>query len=86
MFHLEEEAAGPRVYVRPKESIHIPLKYQSFLCDNTMALQVELGPEVDAYGTARKYSFITMKTMFDDLFRKHHNTCSPLEFFKFKFF
>ncbi|XP_045912441.1 nephrocystin-4 isoform X1 [Micropterus dolomieu] len=37
MFHLEEGA--PRVYLRPKESIHIPLKYQSFLCDYTMALQ-----------------------------------------------
>ncbi|XP_038579550.1 nephrocystin-4 isoform X3 [Micropterus salmoides] len=37
MFHLEEGA--PRVYLRPKESIHIPLKYQSFLCDHTMALQ-----------------------------------------------
>uniref|UniRef100_UPI003AAF1E02 nephrocystin-4 n=1 Tax=Centroberyx gerrardi TaxID=166262 RepID=UPI003AAF1E02 len=39
MFHLEEGVPGPRVYLRPKESIHIPLKYQSFLCDHTMALQ-----------------------------------------------
>ncbi|XP_041859708.1 nephrocystin-4 isoform X2 [Melanotaenia boesemani] len=39
MFHMEEGAPGPRVYLRPKESIHIPLKYQSFLCDHTMALQ-----------------------------------------------
>ncbi|XP_068996767.1 nephrocystin-4 isoform X2 [Embiotoca jacksoni] len=39
MFHLEDGAPGPRVYLRPKESIHIPLKYQSFLCDHTMALQ-----------------------------------------------
>ncbi|KAK9515632.1 hypothetical protein VZT92_026260 [Zoarces viviparus] len=39
MFHLEEGAPGPRVYLRPKESLHIPLKYQSFLCDHTMALQ-----------------------------------------------
>ncbi|KAM9350369.1 nephrocystin-4 [Symphorus nematophorus] len=39
MFHLEEGTPGPRVYLRPKESIHIPLKYQSFLCDHTMALQ-----------------------------------------------
>ncbi|XP_065817624.1 nephrocystin-4-like isoform X2 [Labrus bergylta] len=39
MFHLEEDAPGPRVYLRPKESIHIPLKYQSFLCDHTMAIQ-----------------------------------------------
>ncbi|XP_053173093.1 nephrocystin-4 [Scomber japonicus] len=39
MFHLDESAPGPRVYLRPKESIHIPLKYQSFLCDHSMALQ-----------------------------------------------
>ncbi|XP_071331390.1 nephrocystin-4 isoform X2 [Trachinotus anak] len=39
MFHLEDGAPGPRVYLRPKESVHIPLKYQSFLCDHTMALQ-----------------------------------------------
>ncbi|XP_008278421.1 nephrocystin-4 [Stegastes partitus] len=39
MFHLEEGAPGPRVYLRPKETVHIPLKYQSFLCDHTMALQ-----------------------------------------------
>ncbi|XP_062419560.1 nephrocystin-4 isoform X3 [Pungitius pungitius] len=39
MFHLEEGAPGPRVYLRPKESVHIPLKYQSFLCDHAMALQ-----------------------------------------------
>ncbi|XP_070825596.1 nephrocystin-4 [Chaetodon trifascialis] len=39
MFHLEDGTPGPSVYLRPKESIHIPLKYQSFLCDHTMALQ-----------------------------------------------
>ncbi|CAJ1055521.1 nephrocystin-4 [Xyrichtys novacula] len=39
MFHLEEDAPAPRVYLRPKESIHIPLKYQSFRCDRTMAVQ-----------------------------------------------
>ncbi|XP_040008385.1 nephrocystin-4 isoform X2 [Xiphias gladius] len=39
MFHLEESAPGPRVYLRPKESINIPLKYQSFLCDHITALQ-----------------------------------------------
>ncbi|XP_029012170.1 nephrocystin-4 isoform X3 [Betta splendens] len=39
MFHLEDGAAGPRVYLRPKESVYIPLKYQSFLCDHTMAPQ-----------------------------------------------
>uniref|UniRef100_A0A7N6BPE9 Nephrocystin 4 n=1 Tax=Anabas testudineus TaxID=64144 RepID=A0A7N6BPE9_ANATE len=39
MFHLEDGAPGPRVYLRPKESVHIPLKYQSFICDQTLALQ-----------------------------------------------
>lgn len=48
MFHVEEGTPGPRVYLRPKESIHIPLKYQSFRCDHTMALQVQCRPEVDA--------------------------------------
>lgn len=47
MFHLEEGTPGPKVYLRPKESIHIPLKYQSFLCDHTMALQVEWRPYTD---------------------------------------
>ncbi|XP_058498816.1 nephrocystin-4 isoform X1 [Solea solea] len=39
MFRREKDAPGPRVYLRPKESVHIPLKYQSFLCDQTMAPQ-----------------------------------------------
>ncbi|KAK2851127.1 hypothetical protein Q5P01_007403 [Channa striata] len=39
MFQLQEGAPGPRVYLRPKESVHIPLKYQSFLCDHTTSLQ-----------------------------------------------
>lgn len=41
MFHTEEGDPGPRVYLRPKESVHIPLKYQSFHCDHTAAPQVE---------------------------------------------
>lgn len=41
MFHTEEGDPGPKVYLRPKESVHIPLKYQSFRCDHTAALQVE---------------------------------------------
>ncbi|XP_015235683.1 PREDICTED: nephrocystin-4 [Cyprinodon variegatus] len=39
MFHMEEGAPGPKVYLRPKESVHIPLKYQSFLCNHTIAVQ-----------------------------------------------
>ncbi|XP_029994709.1 nephrocystin-4 [Sphaeramia orbicularis] len=43
MFHLDPGAPGPRVYLRPKESVHIPLKYQSFLCEHSTLLQ---GPSV----------------------------------------
>ncbi|KAM3871709.1 nephrocystin-4-like [Diretmus argenteus] len=39
MFRLENGTPGPRVYLRPKESVHIPLKYQTFLCDHSVALQ-----------------------------------------------
>ncbi|XP_051913301.1 nephrocystin-4 isoform X2 [Hippocampus zosterae] len=39
MFHEEEGAPGPKVYLRPKETVHIPLKYQSFLCDHNMTPQ-----------------------------------------------
>uniref|UniRef100_A0A3B3ZMZ2 Nephrocystin 4 n=1 Tax=Periophthalmus magnuspinnatus TaxID=409849 RepID=A0A3B3ZMZ2_9GOBI len=34
MFHLQPGAPGPQVYLRPKESLYIPLKYQSFQCDH----------------------------------------------------
>ncbi|KAM4562311.1 nephrocystin-4 [Odontesthes bonariensis] len=39
MFHVKEDDPVPRVYLRPKESVHIPMKYQSFLCDHTWAHQ-----------------------------------------------
>ncbi|XP_053704783.1 nephrocystin-4 isoform X2 [Synchiropus splendidus] len=39
MFNLEDVSNGPKVYLRPKESLHIPLKYQSFLCDQASGLQ-----------------------------------------------
>ncbi|KAI5610314.1 nephrocystin-4 isoform X2, partial [Silurus asotus] len=31
MFHMKEDSSTPQVYLRPKESVHIPLKYQSFV-------------------------------------------------------
>ncbi|XP_072306312.1 nephrocystin-4 [Eucyclogobius newberryi] len=43
MFHLQPGAPGPQVYLRPKESLHIPLKYQSFQCDPNTAPQ---GPSI----------------------------------------
>ncbi|XP_056158185.1 nephrocystin-4 [Lampris incognitus] len=39
IFHLADGAPGPQVYLRPKESIHIPLKYQTFLKEHSVPLQ-----------------------------------------------
>ncbi|XP_013875853.1 nephrocystin-4 isoform X2 [Austrofundulus limnaeus] len=39
LFRVEEGAPGPQVYLRPKETVHIPLKYQSFTCNHTLAVQ-----------------------------------------------
>ncbi|KAK7135944.1 hypothetical protein R3I94_014570 [Phoxinus phoxinus] len=39
MFHLKESTLTPQVYLRPKESIHIPFKYQTFVCGRTFPLQ-----------------------------------------------
>ncbi|KAK5863241.1 hypothetical protein PBY51_000287 [Eleginops maclovinus] len=66
MFHLEDGAPGPRVYVRPKESLHIPLKYQSFICDHTMALQgPSFLPTVKGSQLAKKNlsNIVTAKTI-----------------------
>ncbi|XP_057716637.1 nephrocystin-4 isoform X2 [Corythoichthys intestinalis] len=43
IFRMEEGSPSPKVYLRAKESVHIPLKYQSFLCDHNMTIQ---GPSV----------------------------------------
>lgn len=59
MFHTEEGDPGPRVYLRPKESVHIPLKYQSFRCDHTAALQVECWGCRDR--RSRRWQLITFK-------------------------
>uniref|UniRef100_A0A672GQF1 Nephrocystin 4 n=1 Tax=Salarias fasciatus TaxID=181472 RepID=A0A672GQF1_SALFA len=40
LFYSEDGAPGPKVYLRPNERVHIPLKYQSFVCDHAMSLQV----------------------------------------------
>ncbi|XP_030641101.1 nephrocystin-4 [Chanos chanos] len=39
MFHLKENTLTPQVYLRPKESVHIPLKYQTFHCDHSLPSQ-----------------------------------------------
>ncbi|KAK7879970.1 hypothetical protein WMY93_033360 [Mugilogobius chulae] len=43
MFHVQPGAPGPQVYLRPKESLHIPLKYQSFECHHSSSAH---GPSV----------------------------------------
>ncbi|XP_067250838.1 nephrocystin-4 isoform X4 [Chanodichthys erythropterus] len=39
MFHLKESTLTPQVYLRPKESVHIPFKYQTFICGHNFPLQ-----------------------------------------------
>ncbi|XP_034151686.1 nephrocystin-4 isoform X2 [Esox lucius] len=39
MFHLREGTLTPQVYLRPKESVHIPFKYQTFVSDHSVAPQ-----------------------------------------------
>uniref|UniRef100_A0A8C2JXE9 Nephrocystin 4 n=1 Tax=Cyprinus carpio TaxID=7962 RepID=A0A8C2JXE9_CYPCA len=39
MFHLKESTLTPQVYLRPKESVHVPFKYQTFICGHTFPLQ-----------------------------------------------
>ncbi|CAL8368982.1 unnamed protein product [Lota lota] len=57
LFLVEEGSPDPRVYLRPRESVHIPLKYQSFVCDHSPPLQ---GPGFPSSGrqedVARKHA------------------------------
>ncbi|XP_072464786.1 nephrocystin-4 isoform X2 [Notamacropus eugenii] len=38
MFHLHENCT-PQLYLRPKETVHIPFKYQTFCLDHTVMMQ-----------------------------------------------
>ncbi|XP_067328913.1 nephrocystin-4 isoform X2 [Anolis sagrei] len=38
MFHLQDNLA-PQVYLRPKETVHIPFKYQAFCMDSSAMMQ-----------------------------------------------
>lgn len=40
MFHMKEDGSTPQVYLRPRESVHIPLKYQSFVSGHALLSQV----------------------------------------------
>ncbi|KAM9475251.1 LOW QUALITY PROTEIN: nephrocystin-4 [Clarias gariepinus] len=39
MFHMKEDGLTPQVYLRPRESVHIPLKYQSFVSGHVLLSQ-----------------------------------------------
>ncbi|KAJ8264966.1 hypothetical protein COCON_G00140650 [Conger conger] len=39
MFHLRENGLAPQVYLRPKESVYIPLKYQTFTSEPAAVAQ-----------------------------------------------
>uniref|UniRef100_A0A8C9WBA9 Nephrocystin 4 n=1 Tax=Scleropages formosus TaxID=113540 RepID=A0A8C9WBA9_SCLFO len=49
MFHLKEGSAGPQVYLRPKETVYVPLKYQTFT--SPRALQVNRRDASPSQGT-----------------------------------
>ncbi|XP_042334258.1 nephrocystin-4 isoform X2 [Sceloporus undulatus] len=51
MFHLQENLA-PQVYLRPKETVHIPFKYQAFCMDSTTMMQQ--GPAELSFGEGQK--------------------------------
>lgn len=42
MFHLPNSLA-PQIYLRPKETVHIPFKYQASCTEQTTQTQVEKG-------------------------------------------
>ncbi|XP_062855133.1 nephrocystin-4 isoform X2 [Trichomycterus rosablanca] len=46
MFHVKENSSTPQVYLRPKESVHIPLKYQTFLSGHVLASEDKSGAEM----------------------------------------
>lgn len=42
MFHLEGNTLRPQVYLRPKETVYIPFKYQTFNADHAVMTQVRM--------------------------------------------
>lgn len=40
MFHLKVDMLDPNVYLRPQETVHVTLKYQTFVSDHSVAPQV----------------------------------------------
>ncbi|KAM5140382.1 nephrocystin-4 [Mantella aurantiaca] len=39
MFHIDQQSAFPQLYLRPKETVYIPFRYQTFSLDQTTMLQ-----------------------------------------------
>ncbi|XP_075695596.1 nephrocystin-4 [Rhinoderma darwinii] len=39
MFHVQQQSDTPQLYLRPKETVYIPFKYQAFYMDHTSLLQ-----------------------------------------------
>ncbi|XP_077469932.1 nephrocystin-4 [Stigmatopora argus] len=66
MFHMEEGSPCPKVYLRAKESVNIPLRYQSFLCDHNMTAQgPSFRPPSKNFNVAKKIlsDFVAAKTI-----------------------
>ncbi|KAJ7306526.1 hypothetical protein JRQ81_009885 [Phrynocephalus forsythii] len=51
MFHLQDNLT-PQVYLRPKEAVHIPFKYQGFSVESTAVMQ--LGPTELTFSEGKK--------------------------------
>ncbi|XP_061701017.1 nephrocystin-4 isoform X2 [Syngnathoides biaculeatus] len=79
MFHLEEGAPGPKVYLRPKESVHIPLKYQSFLCDHSMTTRVSFKAETGDPIAICQVIVEPLPHLVDQTFRLYHPELSFLK-------
>ncbi|KAM8927139.1 nephrocystin-4 [Pelodytes ibericus] len=39
MFHVQQNLLTPQMYLRPKETVHIPFKYQAFYVDHSSMIQ-----------------------------------------------
>nr|XP_033777776.1 nephrocystin-4 isoform X1 [Geotrypetes seraphini]XP_033777777.1 nephrocystin-4 isoform X1 [Geotrypetes seraphini]XP_033777778.1 nephrocystin-4 isoform X1 [Geotrypetes seraphini]XP_033777779.1 nephrocystin-4 isoform X1 [Geotrypetes seraphini]XP_033777780.1 nephrocystin-4 isoform X1 [Geotrypetes seraphini] len=64
MFHLQENIHTPQLYLRPKETVHIPFKYQTFSSAHTAMpqgpnmMEFDKGPEL---ATQRKSNVMQSK-------------------------
>ncbi|KAM3920977.1 nephrocystin-4 [Leptodactylus fuscus] len=47
MFHVQQQSDTPQIYLRPKETVYIPFRYQTFCMDHTPLLQ---NPDASSLG------------------------------------